>query len=114
MIPKRSVFALAKALDGIPILGTLAGTPAARAGVRYGDVLLWVNGVRTRTVLDYIEAKALRDDGMELVVFSGGAERKREFEYDEMVRTDPAELLAELVTLRVGHDDPGDDPTGTA
>ena len=64
MIPKRSVFALAKALDGIPVLGTLAGTPAAKAGIRYGDILLEVNGMRTLTVAYYIEAMALREDGL--------------------------------------------------
>ena len=52
MLPRKSLFALAKALEGLPVLGALEGTPAARAGVRYGDVLLEVNGVRTRTVMD--------------------------------------------------------------
>jgi S1-C subfamily serine protease len=114
MIPKRSVFALAKALDGIPVLGTLAGTPAARAGIRYGDILLEVNGMRTRTVADYIEAKALREDGMEIVVFRAGAEQRSDLAYDAIVRTDPQAILAELVSLRIGVDDEGDDPTGTA
>ena len=59
MIAKAAFFALAKALEGIPILGTLSGTPAARAGIRYGDILLSVNGRRTKTMLDYVEAKAI-------------------------------------------------------
>ncbi len=114
MIPKRSVFALAKALDGIPVLGTLQGTPAAQAGIRYGDVLLSVNGMRTRNIFDYIEAKALRSDGMEIIVFRGGAEQTRELTYEAAVHTDPAKLIAELVTLRIGTEDEGSDPTGTA
>lgn len=114
MIPKRSVFALAKALDGIPVLGTLAGTPAAKAGIRYGDILLEVNGMRTRTVADYIEAKALREDGMEIVVFRAGAEQRSDLAYETAVQTDPQAILAELVSLRIGVDDEGDDPTGTA
>lgn len=114
MIPKRSVFALAKALDGIPVLGTLQGTPAARAGIRYGDVLLSVNGVRTRTVADYVEAKALRNDGMEVVVFRADGEQIRELTYDANTTTDPAKILAELVTLRIGAEDDGEDPTGAA
>lgn len=114
MTPKRSVFALAKALDGVPVLGTLAGTPAAKAGIRYGDVLLEVNGMRTRTVADYIEAKALREDGMEVVVFRAGAEHKSDLAYDERVSIDPQKLIAELVTLRIGVEDDGADPTGTA
>jgi S1-C subfamily serine protease len=115
MIPKRSVFALAKALGGIPILGTLAGSPAARAGLRYGDVLLAVNDQPTPTVADYIEAKGLRDDGMKVVVFRGGAEKVSDLLYDERTGpTDVQAILAELVTLRIGLDDGGEDPTGTA
>ena len=114
MIRKKSVFALAKALEGVPVLGTLAGTPAAKAGIRYGDVLLSVNGMRTRTVADYIEAKALREDGMDVVVFRAGVEHKNDLEYDELVQTDPQKLLAELMTLRIGAEDDGDDPTGTS
>jgi S1-C subfamily serine protease len=114
MIPKRSVFALAKAMGGIPILGTLAGSPAARAGLRYGDVLLAVNDRPTATVADYIEAKGLRDDGMKIVVFRGGAEEARELLYDAPSHTDPQRILAELITLRIGLDDEGEDPTGTA
>jgi C-terminal processing protease CtpA/Prc len=114
MIPKRSIFALARALDGIPILGALENTPASRAGLRYGDVLISVNGMRTRTVADYVEAKALRTDGMEVVVFRAGAEIARDLAYDGNVTTDPAKILAELVNLRIGLEDEGQDPTGTA
>jgi len=102
MIGKAALFALAKALEGIPVLGTLGGTPAARAGIRYGDILIEVNGVRTRTVLDYIEAKSLRDDGMDIVVFRTGAEQRQALVYDQPAAPmDPAAILAELVTLRI-------------
>lgn len=102
MIPRKSLFALAKALEGLPVLGALEGTPAARAGVRYGDVLLSVNGMRTRTVADYVQAKNLRADGMAIVVFRSGSERVEDLSYDENPRSlDMAAVLAELVTLRV-------------
>lgn len=109
MIPKKQLFELAAALEGIPVLGTLAGSPAARAGIGYGDVVLSVNGVRTRTMLDYVEAKVLRSDGMELVVFRSGAEHVARLEYAAASgdATDAAALLAELVGMRiVGPDDP--------
>jgi len=103
LLAKRSLFALAKALEGLPVLGALDGTPAARAGVRYGDVLISVNGVRTRTVTDYVEAKGLRVDGMEIVVFRSGEERMATLSYDAPPkRIDTAAILAELVTLRLG------------
>jgi S1-C subfamily serine protease len=84
------------------VLGTLSGTPAARAGIRYGDVLISVNGTRTKTVADYVEAKALRNDGMDVVVFRSGSERMEALTYDEPSEPpDPAAILAELVTLRI-------------
>lgn len=118
MIARRSLFALANALEGLPVLGALEGTPAARAGVRYGDILLSVNGVRTRTVADYVEAKNLRTDGMEIVVFRAGEERISDLTYDAPAKSvDTAALLAELVTLRVAGgalDDDGDEPSGAS
>ena len=117
MIGRKSLFALAKALEGLPVLGTLEGTPAARAGVRYGDILISVNGRRTRTMEDDVEAKSLREDGMEIVVFRAGAERVAELVYDETARSahDTAAILAELVTLRIAgaglEEDEEDDPS---
>ncbi len=105
MIARQSLFALAKALEGIPVLGSLSGTPAARAGIRYGDVLLSVNGMRTRTVLDYVEAKALRSDGMDIVVFRTGTEKVEHLAFDEPAAPpDRAAILAELITLRIAPD----------
>ncbi len=116
MIPRKSLFALAKALEGLPVLGALDGTPAARAGVRYGDVLISVNGVRTRTVADYVEAKNLRTDGMAIVVFRAGSEQSSELSYDSPARAiDPEALLSELLTLRVaptGDEAFDEEPTG--
>lgn len=108
MISKKSVFALAKALEGVPVLGSLPGSPAARAGVRYGDVLLSVNGVRTRTATHYIEAKALRSGGMEVTVFrSGGDEQTLELSFARPgADADPAALLHDLISMRIApHDE---------
>jgi predicted metalloprotease with PDZ domain len=105
MIARQSLFALAKALEGIPVLGSLSGTPAARAGIRYGDVLISVNGMRTRTVLEYVEAKALRTDGMDVVVFRSGTEKLERLAFDEPAITpDRAAILAELITMRIAPD----------
>lgn len=111
MIPKKSVFALAKALEGVPVLGTLSGTPAALAGIRYGDVLLSVNGMRTKNVVDYVEAKALRTDGMEVIVFRSGTEKVSELSFSASSSTPPdaAKILAELITLRIGAEEGDDD-----
>ncbi len=85
------------------MLGALSGSPAADAGVRYGDVLLSVNGVRTKTASDYVEAKALRDDGMKVVLFRDGAELHLDLVYrPDRAMKDAAQLTAELVSMRVG------------
>ncbi len=106
MISRTSLFALAKALEGMPVLGTLRGTPAARAGIRYGDILLSVNGMRVRNVADYVEAKALDDDGMEIVVFRTGTEQVERLTYDKRTgHADPAAILAELMSLRIASDE---------
>ena len=108
MIPKRSILALAKALEGVPILGVLPGSPAARAGIGYGDILLSVNGTRTRNVVEYVEAKALRDDGMDVVVFRAGSEQLVDLRFDAPgTPVDPASLLAELVALRLAGGEDG-------
>lgn len=94
MMSKKAVFALAKALEGLPVLGALDGTPAARAGIRYGDVVVSVNGMRTRTVTEYVEAKNLRLDGMDLVLFRAGAMTELSLAYDATAqRVDPAKVL---------------------
>ncbi len=103
MVSKSQLFALARALEGVPVLGALGGSPAARAGIRYGDVLLSVNGIRTRSIMDYLQAKALRMNGMEIVVFRGGSEQTSELTYTGGGGTpDVSAILAELIMLRVG------------
>lgn len=103
MIPKRSLMKLASALDGLAIVGVLPGTAAAHAGIRYGDVLLEVNGERVRTFGDYVRAKDLRAGSLELRVFRSGEEREVTLQYE--VRTEPpdfARLVTALAAARVG------------
>jgi S1-C subfamily serine protease len=115
MIPKKSLYAMAKALEGVPVLGSLAGSPAARAGIRYGDILLMVNGVRTTTVVEYIQARSQRDDGMDVVVFRAGEEHHSSLQYDGDRSVDPMSLLSEIVTMRVGPIDEVDsDPSAAS
>ena len=102
MISKASITALAKALGGIPVLGTLSGSPAARAGIRYGDIILSVNAQRTATATEYVVAKALRTDGMDVVFFRDGAELAASLVFDPRgVLPDAAAILAELIEGRI-------------
>lgn len=64
---------MAKILGGIVVLGSLPDTPAHQAGICYGDILLAVNGIETSTIEKFIEARKLRSDSAEVVLFRDGA-----------------------------------------
>jgi S1-C subfamily serine protease len=74
MLRRRQFEAIAETVQGILVLGCLPGGGAAGVGVRYGDVLLEVNGLRTMTVDDYVEARKCRSDGVALRLFRDGQE----------------------------------------
>jgi C-terminal processing protease CtpA/Prc len=79
MIQSRKQLAqLATALGGVPVWGCLPGSAAARLGMRYGDVILSVNGRPTPNVDDYIEARNDRPDGLLVVIFRDGREHTLE------------------------------------
>lgn len=102
---------LAKVLEGVPILGCLPGTPAALAGVRYGDVLLSVNGMRIRSLTDFVEAKWLDETGMRVIIFRDGVEQTFELVYAQRSQkpVDTKAILAELAQMRILQSDA--DPT---
>jgi len=52
---------LATSLGGLPILGCLPGSPAARAGLRYGDIVLALDGAPTPSWSAFLQASAHRD-----------------------------------------------------
>jgi S1-C subfamily serine protease len=74
MQDRSQVGRIAKALEGIPVWGCLPGSVAQKAGIRYGDILLTVNGQRTKDIEDYMAARKLRKDGVELTLFRDGRE----------------------------------------
>lgn len=82
MQSRRQLSQLAAALGGIPVWGCLPGSAAARLGVRYGDVILSVNGHPTPDVEAYIEARNIRRDGLTAVVFRDGREYSVEASLD--------------------------------
>ena len=47
MISRKQLEEIAATVQGVPVFGCLPGSTAAEAGVRYGDIVLSVNGVRT-------------------------------------------------------------------
>lgn len=51
------VYELAQAFGGIPVLRCTPDSPADRAGIRYGDIVVAVNGHPTPDLAAYVEAQ---------------------------------------------------------
>lgn len=105
---------IAETLGGLCLLGCLRGSPADRAGLRYGDVVLEVNGVRTPDWAAYIEATQQRRATMTVRYFRDGAEHTVEFPIDSSDERPSAldvlrALTASGATARL-HDEEEDAP----
>ena len=86
---------LATVLGGLPISGCLRGSAADRAGLRYGDILLSVNGVQTASWTDFFQARRRCDGHMTVRVFRSGIEFEVAMELPARSRS-PREVLEEL------------------
>ncbi len=91
---------LATALGGLPVIGAWPGSPAARQGLRYGDVLLTVNGMPVPDWVAYIEARKLDAAAMTVVIFRDGAHLEFVLPFEQRGPLDPAQILAELIAER--------------
>jgi S1-C subfamily serine protease len=74
MMSRKQLEEIAETVQGIPVWGCLPGSTAAEAGVRYGDIVVGVNGMPTPTVREYLQARKLRTDGYDLRLFRDGQE----------------------------------------
>lgn len=68
-----SIARMAEVLGGIPVWEVFPESAAAQAGVRFGDVILSVNGTATPTYDAFLEAGAAHIDHLEFGVFRNGA-----------------------------------------
>jgi len=112
MIRRQQLEALAEAVQGIPVLGCLPGSTASEAGVRYGDIVLEVNGLRTINIDDYLAGKRLRSDGMALRLFRDGNELALFVELRPVEGDARWEVLAQMIADAppVGSSDSGVPP----
>lgn len=95
MLSRNDLSRLATALGGLPVLGCLDGSPAAGAGVRYGDVLLAVDGVPTPSWDEFLEVRARCQGSMLARIFRDGVERDVHIELRPSTKS-PLELIGEL------------------
>jgi len=75
MMSMKDLNAIAKTVEGVLVWGVFKSGPASKAGVRFGDVIVSCNGVRTKTIDDYFVAMD-RDVGgcRSVTVFRDGSE----------------------------------------
>ncbi|HSS02234.1 MAG TPA: PDZ domain-containing protein [Kofleriaceae bacterium] len=98
MLKWEDVTRLAIRLNGVPVLGCRPGSPAAVAGVQYGDILMAVNNMPTPDWAAYIEARALNRARMRVEVFRGGETLVFELALAAPGEPiDPIKLLDELI-----------------
>jgi len=98
MLKWEEVQRIAVRLNGIPVLGCRPGSPAARAGIQYGDVLLTVNNMATPDWAAYIDARKLSRELMRVELFRAGEHLIFELELPtSSAPIDAAGLLEELV-----------------
>jgi len=63
---------MAQVLGGIPVWAVAPGSSARNAGVRFGDIILSVNGVPTPTFKDFLRAGRAHLTSLEFKVFRNG------------------------------------------
>jgi S1-C subfamily serine protease len=97
MLKWEDVTRMATRLQGVPVLGCRPGSPSARAGVQYGDILMAVNGMATPDWAAYIEARALSPGHMVIEVFRAGDTLTLEFDMPHGEPLDAGQLLDDLI-----------------
>ena len=91
---------LAVALGGIPVLACRPVSSAQPVGVRYGDIVLAVNGVKTPDWASFLEARERDGVKMRLALVRDGTRLEIEVELPGATPVDPSSLLADLLTER--------------
>lgn len=100
MISKSNLEKMATMLGGTMILGVVQGTPCAEAGMRYGDILLVANGQPIPNWQAYVDAKALREDGMDLTYYRDGKEISISITYSKE-EVSASALIHELASMHL-------------
>lgn len=101
MFDRTDLTKLAEALGGLPVLACRPGSPADQAGVRYGDIVLQVNGVATPDWAAFIQGRSRNNHRMHIRVFRDGSEHKLSLSLTPSAPIDAPTLLAEILAERI-------------
>lgn len=71
---KKTVDEMGEIVKGVPVYVSFKGQPAFNAGIRQGDIIIAVNGMKTPTADEYIEAAKLDDEKRIIQVWRNGQE----------------------------------------
>lgn len=96
MLRPSALTRLATALGGLPILGCIQGSPAGIAGLRYGDIVLSLNGVPTASWSDFFLARRQSPGDVVVRVFRQGVEFETPMALSPQIKS-PREVLDELL-----------------
>lgn len=99
VISREQLGRLAETLGGLPVWGCLPGSLAQEAGIRYGDVVLSVNGKSTANMDEYLDARSLRNDSATVVLFRDGDTLSIHLKFEEQEPTDDASRKQQLRAL---------------
>lgn len=75
-------FEIARIYGGLAYLGSIRGSPAEKARLKRGDVVLAVNGIPTPDLRSFLQARAQRDDGATVRFVRDGVEREVELVWE--------------------------------
>jgi S1-C subfamily serine protease len=78
----RDLFEIARIYGGLAYLGSMRGSPAERARLRHGDVVLAVNGIPTPDLLAFLHARNQRKGGATVRYVRDGVESEVELVWD--------------------------------
>jgi S1-C subfamily serine protease len=72
---------MAKIYGGMPLLAAVPDSPAARAGLRWGDIVIAVNGLPTPNADAFLKAREACACGALVRFVRGGVEREVELSW---------------------------------
>ena len=97
-------FLLQEGQGGVLVRGVEPGSPAARAGIRRGEVILSLDGQRLRTAEEYLQRERERSSGdrLQLQVLRGNREKTLQIETSRFPLQKADDLAWQLLGITLG------------